>query len=356
MTNRILAFVGSYADAADPSLYACTFDPETGELQVTDRVSGLRNPTFLDLDYRSRRLYALEELKDAEGVKRGGAAAFAIDAEAGKLRLLNREQTVEAPVCHITLDRTCSTLFLASYHGGLIGVAAVLEDGRVGSPLQSVKHTGSSVHPNQTQARVHSVTVDRNNRFAAVCDLGADLITLYRIEEQGQRLERAGEVRTAPGAGPRHFAFHPALPYAYVINELNSTINAYRYDGENGTLAEIESVSTLPSDYAGDNATADIHISPDGRFLYGSNRGHDSIAVYAVDASTGKLASVEHTPTGGGHPRNFGLSPDGRFLLAANRDGDNIVTFVRDAETGRLMPNGRELKVPKPVCIKFMPV
>lgn len=354
MTTNILAFVGSYAGASDPGLYACTFDPDTGALEITDQVSGLQNPTFLALDSLKRRLYALDDITDASGGRKGGAAAFAIDAIEGALRLLGREQTAEGPFCHIELDHTKSTLFMASYHGGSIGVAPVLEDGRIGPQSQSLKHTGSSVHPAQNQARVHSINMDRSNRYAAVCDLGADLIVVYRYDAEGKRLVRHSEVRTAPGAGPRHFVFHPALPYGYVISELNSTITAYRYDGENGVLTEIETVSTLPEAYAGDNATADIHMSPDGRFLYGSNRGHDSIAVYAVDGESGKLTLVEHVPTGGGHPRNFGLSPDGRFLLTANRDGNNIVTFARDAATGRLKPSGPVLEVPKPVCIKFM--
>lgn len=354
MTSTILAFVGSYAPASDPGLYACTFDTETGELKISDRVSGLQNPTFLDLDPEHLKLYAIEEWTDEPGVRKAGAVAFAIDPGKGSLQLINRVEAVEAPACHIALDRSKHTLFTSSYHGGRLGVCPIREDGSVGPQVQSIVHAGSSVHPNQTQARVHSVTVDGANRHAVVCDLGSDLITVYRYEAENGRLVRSSEVRAVPGAGPRHFAFHPSMKYGYVINELNSTVTAYAYDMENGVLSELQTIGTLPEDYAGDNSTADIHVSPDGRFLYGSNRGHDSIVVYAVDQTTGKLTPVEHVSTRGGHPRNFGISPDGRFLLAANRDGDNIVTFIRDAKTGRLEPNGYELKVPKPVCIKFM--
>lgn len=354
MTSSILAFVGSYANASDPGLYACTFNSETGELKITDRISGLQNPTFLDIDAEHLKLYAIEEWSDEPGVRKGGAVAFAIDPAPGTLQLINRVEAVESPACHIALDRTKHTLFTSSYHGGRVGVCPIREDGSVAPQSQSIAHTGSSVHPNQTQARVHSVTIDRANRYAVVCDLGSDLIAVYRYEAENGQLVRNSEFHAAPGAGPRHFAFHPSMKFGYVISELNSTVTAFRYDAENGVLTELQTVPTLPEGYAGENSTADIHVSPDGRFLYGSNRGHDSIVVYAIDEAAGTLTLVEHVSTGGGHPRNFGLTPDGRFLLAANRDGNNIVTFVRDAESGRIKPNGIELEVSKPVCIKFL--
>lgn len=355
MTYRMLAFIGSFAEEGEPGLYTCAFDPDTGELELLERVSGHRNPTFLTLDPKRERLYVLDEVRDASGVKRGGAAAYAIDKLQGKLRLLNRETVSEAPVSHIALDRDMRTLFLSSYNGGGIGIAPIVDGGRVGPPHQYIKHSkGSGVFPAQTQPRVHSVTMDRANRYALVCDLGGDLIALYCYESNGQRLIPHKQARTAAGAGPRHFVFHPSGSFGYVINELGSTITAYCYDPGEGTLTEQQTVSTLPEGYTGDNATADIHVSLDGRFLYGSNRGHDSIAVYAVDLGTGKLTLVEHIYTGGGHPRNFGISPDGRFLLVANRDGNNVVTFERNDETGRLAPSGHVLELSKPVCIRFM--
>ena len=355
MTYRMLAFIGSFAEEGEPGLYTCAFNPDTGEMEVLERVSGHRNPTFLTLDSQRRRLYVLDEVRDASGIKRGGAASYAIDKLHGKLRLLNRETVSEAPVSHIELDRDKRTLFLSSYNGGAIGVAAIVDGGRVGPLHQYIKHShGSGVLPVQTQPRVHSVTMDRANRYAVVCDLGGDLIALYCYESDAQRLTPHKQVRAASGAGPRHFVFHPLASFGYVINELGSSITAYCYDPEEGILTEQQTVSTLPEGYTGDNATADIHVSPDGRFLYGSNRGHDSIAVYTVDPVTGKLNLVEHIHTGGGHPRNFGISPDGRFLLVANRDGNSVVTFVRNDETGRLALSGHVLELSKPVCIRFM--
>lgn len=349
--KRILAFIGSYAEAEANGVYVCLFDQENGELTVTDSIKGLKNPTFLDVDPGKRILYVLSEGQTGE--QSGVAAAFAIDPEEGRLTELNREGTVDSPICHIQLDRTRRCLFTASYHGGLVGVNSVLPDGRIGPSAQVIAHHGSSIKPAQTQARAHSVFVDPDNRFAVVCDLGMDKIVSYRINPDAPDLTEAASADLPPGSGPRHFAFHPSLSCGYVINELNNTITVFRYDRTNGALTSVQTVNTLPEDFKGESSTADIHISRDGRFVYGSNRGHDSIAVFAVSLSDGTLTLVEHVPTLGGHPRNFALSPDDRLLLAANRDGNNIVVFSRDPVTGRLAANGRSLTLSKPVCIKF---
>lgn len=348
----ILVFIGSYADAADPGLYVCVYDPETGRLERVDEVSGLQNPTFLTLDEQAMRLYAISEDKDAEGQRVGTAAAYTF-APSGKLTKLNEVRTVNASTCHITLDATRQCLIVASYHGGLVGLSPVLEDGRIGRIADVHQHEGSSIHPAQSQARAHSVFLDAANRYAVACDLGADKLFVYRLDADGKQLIPHGEMALEPGSGPRHFAFHPSGKYGYVINELGSTITAFSYDGSKGTLVERQTVSTLPDSFDGENGCADIHVSPDGRFVYGSNRGHDSIVVMAV-GEDGLLSVVEHVSSGGGHPRNFALSPDGRFVLVANRDDNNVVTFKRDAVSGRLTPTGDELKVSKPVCVKLM--
>lgn len=346
-------FLGSYAEADHDGVYVCDFDPETGKLTLVSSVSGLKNPTFLDVDAERMILYTIAEESDDQGNRAGAAAAYRI-GEDGTLTLLNRERTVPASTCHITLDRSRQCAIVASYHGGMVGLSPIAEDGSIG-PLADLKqHEGSSVLPVQSQARAHSVFIDPNNRFAVACDLGLDKIFTYRLDAKARTLTYVSEVQVAPGSGPRHFAFHPTLPRGYVINELNATITAFEYDAETGTLTELQTVSTLPEDYQGENACADIHISPDGRYLYGSNRGHDSIAVYSIDPDTGKLALVEHTPVQGKHPRNFALSPDGAYLLAANRDTDNVVVFARDAATGKLKPTGHSLTVSKPVCVKFL--
>lgn len=351
--NPAFAFIGSYAESSGHGIYTCKLNPSNGSIELIHSVDGLSNPTFLDVDESGLKLYALLEAVDSEGSRCGAAAAYSIEAETGRLTLLNQEMTVPAPTCHITLDRSRRCLMVASYHGGMIGLSPLLEDGTIGVTAEIHQHQGSSVLPVQDRPRPHSIFLDPANRFAVVSDLGMDRIITYKLEPSQLKLLPQGETRVAPGAGPRHFAFHPTLACGYVINELNATITAFSYDEKQGSLTEIQAVSTLPDTYQGENACADIHISPDGRFLYGSNRGHDSIAVFAVDPDKGTLSIVEYAPVQGRHPRNFAITPDGRFLLAANRDTNNIVTFARDEMTGKLQPTGFELELSKPVCIKF---
>ncbi|WP_127585499.1 lactonase family protein [Paenibacillus koleovorans] len=354
--TRTYAYIGSYAEAGTPGLYACGYNTETGELTLIDQTDILQNPTFLAIDAPAKRLYAITEEADATGQRVGAAAAFSIDEESGRFTLLNKAVTVASPTCHIALDGTRRHLMVASYRGGMIGLSAVEPDGRVGASSDVRQHAGGSVRPVQNQPHPHSVFPDPADRYALVPDLGLDRILVYKLDLANGKLLPHSEAYLEPGAGPRHFAYHPSQRYGYVINELDSTVAAFAYDGEAGTLRKLQTVSTLPDGYEGSSACADIHISADGRYLYGSNRGHDSIVVYRIDESAGTLTLVEHTSTRGGHPRNFALSPDGRFLLAANRDGNNVVTFARDAETGRLQPTGHELKLSKPVCVKFLTV
>lgn len=347
-------YIGSYAESDQPGVYACRFDAQSGALTRSSHVSGLKNPTFLDVDPNRSTLYALAERSGPDGSKTGIAAAYDIDRLTGSLSPLNEEATTPAPTCHLVLDRSRRSLIVSSYHGGMVGMSPIREDGGIGPASDIKQHEGSSVLPVQSQARAHSVTIDRHNRFAVACDLGLDKLIVYRLDPDASRLNLHNATETAPGAGPRHGVFHPSAPFFYVINELNATITVYSYVEEQGRLSKIQTVPTLPSDYAGSNACADIHVSPDGRFLYGSNRGHDSIAVYRIDAATGRLAHVEHASAGGRHPRNFAISPDGRFVLVANRDTDNVAVFRRDEETGKLAATGNELAVSKPVCIKFL--
>lgn len=353
LDETTFAYVGSYAEASGPGLYACRYNNERGTLELIDSEQGLQNPTFITVDEKNNRLYTILEEANAEGGKHGLAAAYQIDTASGKLQFLNKQHTVTAGTCHIALDQTRSVLFVSSYHGGMVGVSPLIENGRIGSTSDVKQHTGSSVHPAQTQARAHSVTIDGTNAFAIVCDLGADRIYVYKLDIEHQKLIYHNEVSTEPGAGPRHFTFNSAGTFGYVINELNATITAYAFDHQAGTLSPIQTISTLPQAYDGDNACADIHISPDGKFLYGSNRGHDSIVVYAINETDGTLTLVEHVSTQGSHPRNFAISPDGRFVLVANRDTNNIVTFERDANTGKLTATGKPFTVSRPVCIQF---
>lgn len=347
------AFIGSYANANEPGLYACTYDMQTGALTLVGQADGLQNPTFLVANGKNQTLYSILEGKNAEGGKCGAAAAYRFNPADGSLSRLNEVITLPATTCHITTDSAYRYAMTASYHGGMISLSPLLEDGRIGETVDMHRHEGSRVHPVQTQARAHSVIVDNAGRYAVVSDLGMDTLFVYELDLDNQRLVLRNQTAIAPGSGPRHFVFHPTLPYGYGINELNSTVTVYAYDAEAGQLKVVQTISTLPEAFEGENACADIHLSPDGKFLYGSNRGHDSIVVYRVDQTNGQVEPVQYASTLGGHPRNFGLSPDGRFALVANRDGNNIVTFRRNSETGELQPTGSELRVSKPVCIRF---
>ena len=354
--KKTLVFIGSYADSINPGVYTCQYDEENGSLEVTHQVNGLQNPTFLTVDTCNWKLYTLTEGFDVNQQRCGAATSFEINSATGELTFLNNEITLPATTCHITLDHTNQVVMVASYHGGMVGLSPVLTDGRLGTTADIQQHQGASVLSVQDRPRAHSVFLDRANRYAGVCDLGLDRIIMYKLDIPAKRLIPHNEVQIAPGSGPRHFAFHPSYAFGYVINELSSTITAFSYDEERGELTEIQTISTLPESYEGENACADIHVSPDGKFLYGSNRGHDSIVVYAIDALTGKLTAAEYAPTLGKHPRNFAISPDGQFLLAANKDSDNIVSFSRDSQSGKLVPTGSVLNVSNPVCIKFASV
>lgn len=351
--QRMIAFIGAYGEVDEESLYACSFDTKTGELSILNAMNGLKNPTFLDVDEKKMRLYVMSSEKDATQQEMGIVSAFDMDPYTLKLTILNKETSI-SPTCHITLDQSRNCVIVSSYHGGMIGVLPVLDNGLLGQLSDKHQHVGYSIHPNQEKAHTHSVFMDAFNQYAVACDLGLDQILIYKLDLDQIKLIPHGITKVAPGAGPRHFAFHPKLPFGYVINELNSTFTAFSYKENQGELTEIQTISTLPVNYDGKNACADIHISADGKFLYGSNRGHDSIVVCSIDPSNGHLNVIDFTSTGGKHPRNFALSPDNRFLLAANRDSNNIVTFERNPLTGKLTQTEIKLNVSKPVCIKFM--
>ncbi|OPH58942.1 3-carboxymuconate cyclase [Paenibacillus ferrarius] len=351
--KKTFAFIGSYAESNQPGVYTCQYDVENGSLEVAHQVEGLQNPTFVAIDAKNWKLYSLTEGVDANQQRCGAASSYHINPSSGELTFINNVITLPATTCHITLDRSNEVVMVASYHGGMVGLSPVLPDGGIGATADIQQHQGASVLSVQDRPRAHSVFLDRKNQFAGVCDLGLDKIIMYKLDLSEKKLVPHHEVQITPGSGPRHFAFHPSYQFGYVINELGSTITAFRYDEENGKLTESQTISTLPDTFEGENACADIHVSPDGRFLYGSNRGHESIVIYAIDADSGLLSLVEYAPVLGKHPRNFAISPDGRYVLVANKDTDNIVSFSRDAATGKLTPTGSELKLSKPVCIKF---
>ena len=355
-----LLYIGTYTKTTSEGIYVYTFDPESGALSPHSKATGIENPSFLAIDQNNERLYAVSENAlvgsdlDNPDVPSGGVAAFAIDPQTRELSLLNSQPTRGGHPCHLAVDSQRRCLISANYSSGNVNVTKIADDGRFDGPADFVQHEGSGPNEKRQQsAHAHSVTLSDDERFAFICDLGIDQIMVYKVDWSTGKLSLHDEVALHPGAGPRHFAFHPTNSFAYVINELDSTVTVFDYDASQGKLTARQTISTLPDDFEG-GTTADVHVSPDGRFLYGSNRGHDSIAIFAIDEETGELEARGHESTRGRTPRNFALSPSGDFLLAANQDTDNVVVYRVDKETGTLSATGEEISVPMPVCLKFV--
>jgi len=281
--------------------------------------------------------------------------AFEIDAESGRLTLINTQPSIDGNPCHIAVDPQGGHVFVANGQGSVVG-RYIEEDGALGEVTARMPHEGSSVHPTrQRNPHTHAVDFSPDGQFLFVSDLGIDKVKIYRYDSETGALEPNDPpyMETAPGAGPRHFTFHPSSAFAYVINELDNTITAFAYDAESGGLETLDTVSTLPGDFDEDNTTAEVVAHPSGRFLYGSNRGHDSIVVFSIDETSGQLTLIDHTSTQGEAPRNFNIDPTGTYLLAANQNTDNVVAFRIDEESGLLTPTGGEVETPLPVCVVF---
>ncbi|MFN4179154.1 MAG: lactonase family protein [Armatimonadota bacterium] len=354
--ERVRVYVGTYTGKGSKGIYAFEFNLRTAEATQPKLVAEAPNPSFIAIHPSARFIYAVNEIWG--GGKEGTVSAFAIQPD-GNLQFLNQQSSKGVGPCHLTVDKTGKFVLVANYGSGSVAVLPILTDGRLGEATCSIQHEGKSVNPQRQEGpHAHSVNLDPVNRFAIVADLGIDKLLVYRFDAVKGILEPNDTpfVATAPGAGPRHIAFHPNGKFLYAINELNSTVTAYSYDDAKGILTELQTVSTLPEGFAGNNTTAEVQVHPTGKFLYGSNRGHDSIAIFAIDEATGKLTSVGHQSTQGKTPRNFGIDPTGTYLFAANQDSDNIVVFRIDPQTGRLEPSGRIIEVPTPVCVKFLPL
>ncbi|MDQ6418044.1 lactonase family protein [Paenibacillus sp. LHD-117] len=350
--GRLFVFVGSYAGDADHGVKVFRCNEVDGSLTLQYEYGGLSNPTFLNVDAARGRLYAIADKVNEHGKKVGEAVSFAIDRETGALTELNRAWTVDNTTCHIQRDEESRFLTVTSYHGGMIGLSEIEADGSIGGVIDVIQHTGrSSDEEPQDRPHPHSSFYSPDGRFLFVQDLGLDRIVAYRLDAEAGKLSKHNETVVHAGAGPRHFVFHPSGSFAYVINELDSTVTAFRYDGEQGLLTELETISTLPDSFEGENGCAEIAISRDGNYLYGSNRGHDSIVVYELDQDTGKLKTTQHISTEGGHPRHFALTPNGNYLIAANRDGNNLVTYRVSESDGTLAFTGLTAEASKPVCV-----
>jgi 6-phosphogluconolactonase len=356
MAAALTIFVGTYTpkDGASRGIYAFEFDPATGAFSGLSLAAEAPNPTFLAWHPSRRALYALGVGPDASGQTTGGAIAFSYDAPTKKLAPLNA-RGAGASMAHLAVDTTGRLLVTASYHGGFLATFPIGDDLKLGerSGLLPTQGTLGPRTARQDKPHPHSVTLSPDNRFAYVCDLGLDKIFVYAIDAARAMLTPAGEFATAPGAGPRHSKISADGRFLYSIDELSSTITTFARDTASGALTRIASVPTLPEDFKGENTCAEIRLHPNGRFVYGSNRGHDSLVVFARDPERGTLTFVQRVPCGGKHPRNFNLSPDGAWLVCANRDSDNLVSFRVDATTGHLTATGHVAAVPQAVCVLF---
>lgn len=352
-------YFGNYTRPPEGGIFQATFDAATGKLSEATLAGPATNASFLAIHPTHKYLFAVGEISDFEGKKTGGVSAFAIDPNSGNLTLLNAQSSAGPGPCHITLDRQGKTALVANYGGGSVASLPIGDDGKLAPAASAIQHTGSSVNASrQKEPHAHSINLDPANGFAFAADLGLDKVLIYKFNPASHTITphdpAAGVV--PPGSGPRHFAFHPSARFAYVINELANTITAFAFDAAAGRLTPIQNISTVPSDFTGNSYTAEVVAHPNGKFLYGSNRGHDTIAVFQVDAQSGQLTAAGHTPIGGKTPRNFAIDPTGRWLLVGCQGTNNVTVFSINAETGALTPTGQSIATPSPVCIRFLPL
>ena len=353
--KALYVFIGTYTEhegSQSKGIYVYHMNPSSGELTFAWEVKGVLNPSYLELHPHRNFVYAVNEVRSFAGEEAGGVSAFSMDPGSGRVNLLNAYSSRGQDPCYISVEQTGRFVMVANYTGGNASMLPIQADGSLGPATDVAQHAGSSVNPDrQTAPFVHSIVPDPTNRFAIAADLGADKLVIYEMDLENGKLNKHAEVNVHPGAGPRHTIFHPNGGYLYLINELNSTLIAYCYRSDEGSLEEVQTISTLPPDYEGQNLCADLHIS--GNYLYASNRKHDSIAWYLIDENTGRLSYEGEIPSGGKEPRGFAIDPTGNFLLAAHERSDKVVVFRIEQGTGRLSRTGQELKVSHPVCVKF---
>lgn len=357
-SGELRVYIGTYTGPKSKGIYLARLDLKTGALSAPALVAETPNPSFLALHPTRDLLYAVNEVDSFQGKPTGSVSAFAVDRAAGRLSPLNQQASGGRGPAHITVDPLGVAVLVANYGGGSVAALPIEQDGSLRPPSSVIQHSGSSVNPSrQKEPHAHSVTLDAGGRRAYVADLGIDKVMLYAFDPAKGLLtpNDPPSVSLAPGSGPRHFAIHPSGRFAYAINELALTVTAFARSAANGALTTVQTISTLPAGTAPNPAfsTAEVQVHPSGKFVYGSNRGHDSITVFSIDEGTGRLTFVENEPTQGSTPRAFGIDPTGEYLLAANQRSDSIVAFRIDVATGALTPAGVTVEVGAPVCIKF---
>ncbi len=347
-------YFGTYTggDNSSKGIYRSVLDLGTGKLSNPVLAAETRNPSFLEIHPDGNFLYAVSESGRA-----GSVSAYVIDRNTGDLKFLNQQLSGGSGPCHISIDHEGKNALVANYGSGSASVIPIKSNGRLGEPTGFVQHVGSSVNlRRQKEPHAHSINVSPDNRFAFVADLGIDKVMIYRLDIEKGTIEKNSPpfAKVKPGAGPRHFAFRPDGKYAYVINELDCTVTAFAYEPASGTLTDIQTITTLPNEFDGSNSCAELRVHPNGKFLYGSNRGHDSIVVYRINSAKGTLTFVEHESADIKTPRNFNIDPTGRFCLVANQGSNSVVVFRINQKTGALEPTGYKISVGRPVCVRFL--
>ena len=347
-----LLYVGTYTESTkSEGLYLVRMDRRSGELLQVDAVNAGANPSFLSIHPNGRVLYAVNELEQT-----GAVSAFAIETGTGALTRLNEQPSGGGAPCFVSVDKSGRVLLVANYAGGSVALLPIQPDGALAPAAQVVQHQGKGPNAERQEGpHAHCILPDSCNRFVLEADLGVDRVFVYRVNfDDGtlHHIER-GDAVMRPGAGPRHIAFHPTLPLVFVANELDSTVATLRFDAEHGALSPQGTLSTVPAGWSGTNYPADIHVAANGRTLYVSNRGHNSIAVFSVAETTGALALEQLVSTEGDWPRNFSLDPTERWLLVANQRSDSVIVFAREQKNGRLTPTRQRLTLPSPVCLRF---
>lgn len=349
---RSLVAVGSYADADQPGIYFFRFDAATGTLTARGSFAGVHNPSFLAVHPNRRWLYAVGETSRQDGAA-GSVWALHLDRSSMAAQAFNYQPSGGDGPCHVQLDADGKWLLVSNYGSGTVAVLPILADGALGEPTDTVQHSGSSVNRDRQEGpHAHSTTLTPDQRFAITADLGTDHLMMYRFDRAVGKLTLHAEIRTQPGSGPRHMAFHPDGAQMYLANELTNTVTVYSYDAANGALHEQQTVDTLPAD-APENTVADIHVAPDGRQVYVSNRGHNSIAVFNVEAD-GRLTRSAIASCGGNWPRHFTLAPDGRFMLVANQYSGDVAVLPLHAGADAIGAAVAHAVVPRASCVQWV--
>ncbi|MFC0473155.1 lactonase family protein [Halalkalibacter kiskunsagensis] len=345
MANKLTAYVGTYTKGDSKGIYRFSMDDSTGEIDKVVLSAQLENPTYLTINEDNTYLYSVIKLED-----QGGVAAYSIQAD-GQLELMNHEVTDGSPPCHVSLDSSNHYLFSANYHKGTAIAYKLTDSGELTSQTSIITHEGNGPHDRQEKPHAHFAGLTPDEKLLCVVDLGTDEMGIYHFNNG--TLVPFDKHTFKPGTGPRHIQFHPNQKFAYVNGELSSEVIALQYDSISGSFTDIQYITSLPAGYNEESIGGAIKISANGQYLYASNRGHDSIAVFRIDSDSGELTLVDHTSTEGSFPRDFTIDPTGKFLLVANQNTSNIVQYAIDQLTGKLTKTDVTISIPNPVCIVF---